>query len=290
MRGMVRRSYRQFLILALLLGCASLLSLLLSASQQPALAEILFQSPPTALPNQNSPLPTPTATPSSPPPVAPTAPLPPSPTPLPTATPPPAPTATPVSTRPLATARPTDTPAAATETTPASQFPTPTPAAAPPAAISPTPAGWLPPTPTPMPTLEVLPYQLPLLAPTVEITITPTPLATASQAQPAEPRPVGKLDPVLLIDNLVIAFGYVWLCCGALIVLGLIAAGVWLLSRRQPGPPLPPPPPAGPPGRYSPPSPSPWTADSEAIPYVQPPPNRPRAVARHDRQPPAMRD
>jgi hypothetical protein len=80
--------------------------------------------------------------------------------------------------------------------------------------------------------------------------------SAAEEPAPAEDQAVARrLDAALFIDNLVIAFGYVWMCFGGLAILGAALAGVLLWRRRTrppeqavpaPGAPLAPPPPPAP--------------------------------------------
>lgn len=199
-------------------------------------ADLLYQvSPPTFTPDPNSPVPTPTFTP----------------TPFPTDTP----------TEPF----PTDTlPALATDT------PLP--------ALTDTPLPALTDTPLPTATLADLQPIQPLATPdTPTPTASPTPWPTSTlravvvlPAEPSQPASQPRIDPALFIDNLVIAFGYVWFCLGGLFVV-IVALGALLLWRRprnqlavpvaggqsappnQPAgqPPVQPPPPPPPPQRVA---------------------------------------
>lgn len=178
--------------------------------QPESLAVMLaLQATDTNTPDASSPLATPTWTP----------------TPLPTNTPTPLPTNTPI---PLPTNTPippqTSTPQAPPTNTPIIIVPTDGATMAP---------GQLLPTPTPFP--SPAPPLFPNLTLVATATTTPTSTATPTPTgQPGEipPEDAG-LDLALLIDNLVIASAYVWLCCGLLVL--LLAAGgfVFLLQRRE---------------------------------------------------------
>lgn len=133
----------------------------------------------------------------------------------------------------------------------------------PPGAATPLPeTGLVPPPPTPaVPTVPPA-APPPTATPILGIVVVPPP---AQPAEPTEPVADRSLDLALFIDNLVIAFGYVWIACG-LLLLPLAVIGGFLLARRprppytpvqipqQPRPPgpqagaaSPPPPPAPPP-------------------------------------------
>ncbi len=123
---------------------------------------------------------------------------------------------------------PTDTPAAAqpspTPTISGLSTATPAPAAAPTTTVSDPPAGFLPaPTLTNPDTLLPLPStaQPPLVGPAV------APAEPTSEPDAAS----GVTGVAELIDNGIVAFSYLWLCCGAL-VLGLLALVVVWLARR----------------------------------------------------------
>jgi hypothetical protein len=115
-------------------------------------------------------------------------------------------------------------------------------------------------------------------------TSTPTPLVLLVEpVQPeGEQQPAAAgLDLALLIDNMVVAFGYVWLCCGALIFLGALVGAVWLWRRGNR--------PSGDAGSASRPTPPPVPPQQPAAAgpatSPEPPPARPpRVAARHDRQ------
>lgn len=249
------------ILLAALLLLSIAVGLALLPRGQVALADLLFQSPPTNTPDPNSPLPTPTPTwtpfpTDTPTPVeTPTD----TPTPQPNDTPTPFPTDTPfVFPTDTPFVFPTDTPFAFPTDTPF-ELPTDTP---PPLAPQPTftPGAMLAP---PAPPVE--PAQTEPLTLTLEI-IDVLPLAAAGEraAEPAaEPR---RLDAALFIDNLVIAFGYVWMCFGALTLMAAALGGFWLWRRRaqppaqrvpDPGPAPAPPLPAGPENAPPPPAPPP---------------------------------
>ncbi len=226
-----------------------------------ALADLLFQSPPTNTPDPNSPLstPTPTWTPF------PTD----TPTPLetPTDTPPLPPTDTPVP-------RPTDTPVVFPTDTPRFELPSDTPTAP---ALAPQPTATpdallAPPVPPTEPTLTGP------LTMTLEI-IDIVPLESAAGERAAEPAvQPRRLDAALFIDNMVIAFGYVWMCFGVLAMMAAALGGFWLWRRR-----------AQPPAQRVPdpgtaPAPPPATG-SGATPSVPPPPPA-RPAARRTSPPP----
>lgn len=209
-------------------------------------ADLLFQvSPPTETPDPNSPLPSPTFTVTPFPSDTPTESLPaPDATatpPLPADTPPPPVDATPVA--PTAAPPPLET-ATATAPAPLLVVPLATPAAP----VTATVAGETPP---------------------------PTPTVRALVILPAEPTastPERRIDPALFIDNLVIAFGYVWICLGAL-ALVIAALGAVLLLRR----------PQRPASAAAPSAPS-RPAPSAAPPPPPPPPAPGRVAARHRRR------
>jgi hypothetical protein len=129
-----------------------------------------------------------------------------------------------------------------------------------------TPELLLPP-PAPPPTSDQ-----PITVPLDVILVIPPP---AQDTAPVEEETAQRrLDPALFIDNLVIAFGYVWMCFGALALVGAALGGVWLWRRRSrpsaqpvpdPGQPAPQPPKAAP---------------------VQSPPAPPRVAARRRSSPP----
>lgn len=295
--------------LALIGGC-----LLVGGQPAPSAASFLFQSDP------NSQLPTPSATPTWTDTALATA------TPTWTDTPPFAETPTWTSTPPFtetptgtstpsfidaptgtSTPLPSDTPFL--PPTPPPLIDTPTPAAPlppqpeptpqpdlPPAAIN-TPSTFFPPMPTPIPTPVPLPYRTPTPTPTAEVTPTEPVIALEPPAPPSAPAEEPGLDLALFIDNLVIAVGYFWLCCGALVVLGGLAGGAWLMLRKQQaaaGPATPMPSPARPrrpgpgPGNprqsaASPPARRPVTTrpPDSGNPFTPAAPPRPRSVARH---------
>ena len=235
-----RRGFgRDRALLGLLAVIALLAGMTFARGDDRVRADLLFQvSPPTNTPDPNSPIPTPTFTP----------------TPFPTDTP----------TEPL----PTDTPLP-----PLTDTPLP--------ALTDTPLPALTDTPLPTSTLPDLQPIQPIATPetptptaTATATSSPTPWPTSTlravvivPAEPSEPAPEPRIDPALFIDNLVIAFGYVWFCLGGLFVV-IVALGALLLWRRprnslavpvagdQPAPPpnqppVQPPPPPPPPQRVA---------------------------------------
>ncbi|MFZ2489302.1 MAG: hypothetical protein WAZ19_14415 [Anaerolineae bacterium] len=226
-----------------LLALALLVSLYFTGQASPALADLLFQSPSTPA-NPNSPLPTPTATLvatntplAQPTPTATDTALPnatATPTALPGNTIPPASTGTPLP-------QPTNTaPAPATATVPPpAPGVTPNNTVAAPTDLPPLPADsgqpGLAPTRTPQP---ILPPPAVPLAGTATITATQSLTGTnslISGTAPSAPRQSlrERLDPVLFIDNLVVAFGYVWMCFATLIILALTLAAILFVGRRR---------------------------------------------------------
>ncbi len=201
----------------------------------------------------------------------------------------PTPTGTPTETStPTATAvaLPTDTPTAPPTDTPLA-LPTETPVPAPTIPLfdspisPPTPTAVLvaplvPPSSAPQPSVAPSqPITLPLEA-TVTGNTAAEDKAPATAEEPAAPR---RLDPALFIDNLVIAFGYVWMCFGLLAVAGAALGGIFLWRRRAhppaqavPGPDQPAAPPSAPP------------------PSAPPPPPPTRVAARHRSTPPTDLD
>jgi len=190
----------------------------------PTSARLLFQSP------GQSPLASPTLPPPTPIPAEPTPELP-TPEP-PTATPEP-PTATPE--LPAPTVEPPTATAPAVETTPAPLEPTTT--TPEPAVVEPTPTVPMEPEPVvpsepapqPSPTPETL--HLPVLESGGEPEQPASPadrevVATQGLSVESNDRP----DTAQIIDGLVVIFSYVWLACGALLLL-LVPVGLLLMNR-----------------------------------------------------------
>ena len=100
--------------------------------------------------------------------------------------------------------------------------------------MSPTPPGFLPPptltspgTPVPAVAASRLPGELPVrVAPTG----TPTFTGTSSQSQTNVTATLARL-----IDQGVLAVGYLWLCCGILALVGVGGALVWSFRRARRG-------------------------------------------------------
>lgn len=131
----------------------------------------------------------------------------------------------------------------------------------------------LPAAATPLPESGLVPPPPPTSAPTLPPSPpppTPTPIlgivvVRPPAEEPAPPVADRSLDLALFIDNLVVAFGYVWIACGLLLLPLAVIGGFWLARRprppytpvqipQQPTPPgpqagaaSPPPPPAPPP-------------------------------------------
>jgi hypothetical protein len=207
------------LVALLLLALAA--GLLWTPRGQVALADLLLQATTTNTPDPNSPLATPTPTWTPFPTDTPTTVVTPSDTPAapPTDTPVVFPTDTPV-------VFPTDTPFVLPTDTPF-VLPTNTPLAPIDAPMPPTlaPEPILPP-PAPPPTSDQ-----PITVPLDVILVIPPP---AEEAAPVdEETDQRRLDPALFIDNLVIAFGYVWMCFGGLAIIGAALGGFWLWRRRS---------------------------------------------------------
>jgi hypothetical protein len=91
---------------------------------------------------------------------------------------------------------------------------------------------------------------------------------------PAEEQTVQRrLDPALFIDNMVIAFGYVWMCFGLLAIVAAALGGVFLWRRRNRLPAQPVPDPGPPPAaQQSPPAPPPSPPTRVAARRSSPPP------------------
>jgi hypothetical protein len=269
---------RDHAILALLVVLATLATLAIADSGTEASVGGLFQSPPTTTPDPNSPLPSPSATPSP----SPTAPIVETPTPL---APTPVPVETPTPVPPPATPTPIPIPTMPSEIVPTVPPPFPT---------EPLP----PPEPTAVPEPPVAPVQ-PTLILTQALTATlgmEAPPAEQEQLPPADAE--RRFDLALFIDNFVVALGYIWICCGALV---LAAAGVGAVvflrrpsrsrSPQQPASVPPYQPAAGSP--VTAPEPEVWSAPPPAAPATsgQPdatPPPQPRPAARHKPSPPGQ--
>jgi hypothetical protein len=240
-----------------------------------ALADLLFQGTATNTPDPNSPQATPTFTWTPFPTATPTEIVTPSDTPvvLPTDTPSALPSDTP-------TALPTDTPFVFPTDTPF-VFPTDTPFVFPtdmplapigtptPPVLAPEPL--LPP-PAPPPTSDQ-----PITVPLDVILVIPPPAEEGAPVEEATDQ--RRLDPALFIDNLVIAFGYVWMCFGALAMVGAAVGGVWLWRRRS----RPPAQPVPDPGQAT--AQPPTAASAPPLPPA-PPPAPTRVAARRRSSPP----
>jgi hypothetical protein len=134
------------------------------------------------------------------------------------------------------TIEPSATPTAATATAIASPTPTiePTPEATPEPTLSPTPLGFLPPptltspgTPVPDEAPSSLPAELPArVAPTA-----PPP----SEQSDDQPQTSPKITLAKLIDQGVLAMGYLWLCCGVLALIGVAGTLIWFFRRSRHG-------------------------------------------------------
>ncbi len=244
----------RLLVALLLLGLAA--GLLWAARAPVALADLLSQGASTNTPDPNSPLPTPTPTWTLVPTDTPTLVVTPSDTPvlLPTDTPFIFPTDTPF-------VFPTDTPLAPPIDAPTPPMPTPEPILPPPA---------LPPT-----------SSQPITVPLDAILVIPPPGEETAPAE--EETDQRRLDLALFIDNLVIAFGYVWMCFGALALIGAALGGVWLWRRRSRPPAQPVPNPERP-------APQPPTASPVQSPPTAPAPASTRVAARRRSSPPPNLD
>jgi hypothetical protein len=265
---------KQMLPLALLL-LALAAGLLWTPRARVALADLLFQGTATNTPDPNSPQATPTFTWTPFPTATPTEIVTPSDTPvvLPTDTPSALPSDTP-------TALPTDTPFVFPTDTPF-VFPTDTPFVFPtdmplapigtptPPVLAPEPL--LPP-PAPPPTSDQ-----PITVPLDVILVIPPPAEEGAPVEEATDQ--RRLDPALFIDNLVIAFGYVWMCFGALAMVGAAVGGVWLWRRRS----RPPAQPVPDPGQAT--AQPPTAASAPPLPPA-PPPAPTRVAARRRSSPP----
>lgn len=266
---------REALLLAALLLIAVAAGLALVPRGGPALADRLFQSPPTNTPDPNTPVQTPTATGT------------PDFTETPTLTATPSETAshTPSAT-PTSLVLPTDTPTALPTDTP---FLPPTEPPVLPSTDTPAPPLLDPllgsPLDTPTPT-PVLALPGPTLGLSQPITL-PLAVDAAAETGAAEPRAAvqeeaaaRRLDPALFIDNMVIAFGYVWMCFGLLTLAGAGLGGLllWQRRRRQPAQPAPTPGPTS--------VPRPATPATAPPPAAPPPPPPTRVTARRGSPPP----
>jgi hypothetical protein len=108
-----------------------------------------------------------------------------------------------------------------------------TPVATPEPAQSPTPSGFLPPptltspgTAVPIGPQASLPAELPVrIAPT-----TPSPENSSSGSQTSSAITLARL-----IDQAVLAIGYIWLGCGALALMGVAGALIWFVRRSRRG-------------------------------------------------------
>lgn len=259
----------QMLLVALLL-LAIATGLTLVPHGQVALADLLFQSPATNTPDPNSPLPTPTPTW----------------TPFPTDTPAPLETPTDIPAAPptdTPVVFPTDTPFVPPTDTPV-VFPTDTPFVLPtetplaPPIVAPTPP-VLAPEPILPPPASPLTSEQPITVPLEVVLVIPPP---AEEPAPVEEQAVQRrLDPALFIDNLVIAFGYVWMCFGSLAMVAAGLGGVWLWRRRARPPAQRVPDPGQP--ATQPPTTTPVQAQSPA---AAPAPSPTRVAARHRSSPP----
>lgn len=150
---------------------------------------------------------------------------------------------------------------------------------------------------TPTPTLAVAaPPILPPIAPgpssgmsqpiTVPLEALVTGALAAENKAPVEEQATQRrLDPALFIDNLVIAFGYVWMCFGLLAIAGAALGGVFLWRRRNRRPEQPVPDPGQEPAAR--------TAQPPAPPSPPPTPPSPpptRVAARRSSPPPQNLD
>jgi hypothetical protein len=161
--------------------------------------------------------------------------------------------------QPTATLAPAETPflPTATPAPPAEATPTPPPTDEGPdlptlTVAPPQPAATLAASPTvpPSPTLEATSP-----VPTVEPTLPPTPTTVVPVESPPPPAPppagpepqgeepaalpeppssgLGPTEVALLIDSLIVAGGYIWLCCGVVLVLFIPVALLWLNRRGK---------------------------------------------------------
>jgi hypothetical protein len=112
----------------------------------------------------------------------------------------------------------------------------------------------------------------PITMPLDAILVIPPPAEETAPIEDATGR--RRLDPALFIDNLVIAFGYVWMCFGALAIAGAALGGVWLWRRRSRPPAQPVPDPGQP------------AAQPPAKAPAPPPPASTRVAARRGSPPP----
>jgi hypothetical protein len=271
------------IVLVALLLISLAVGLALVARGEVALAERLLQGTDTNTPDPNSPQATPTLT---------WTPLP-TDTPTDIVTPSDTPTGTPSDTPAVLatdtpTALPTDTPFAFPTDTPfvlptdtPFVFPTDTPFVFPtdtPLAPidSPTPPVLAPEPILPPPAPPFTPDQ-PITMPLDAILVIPPPAEETAPIEDAAGR--RRLDPALFIDNLVIAFGYVWMCFGGLAMVAAALGGVWLWRRRS----RPPAQPVPDPGQTTA---QPPTAASAPPPPPAPPPAPTRVAARRRSSPP----
>jgi len=128
---------------------------------------------------------------------------------------------------------PTETPTGTATSSPTSTL-EPMPVATPEPAMSPTPFGFLPP-----PTLTSPGTSVPAVAPS------PLPGELAVRIAPTEPPPSAETNSppqanvtaalARLIDQGVLAVGYLWLCCGILALVGVGGARIWFFRRSRRG-------------------------------------------------------
>lgn len=139
------------------------------------------------------------------------------------------------------------------------------PALPPPATATALPGTGLVPPPPPTQVVPTVPAVAPSPTPTPIVGI----VIVRPPTQDAQPVAERSFDLALFIDNLVVAFGYVWIACG-LLLLPLAVIGGFLLARRprQPYTPVHIPPAPQPPG----------TQTGAAPPPPQPPPAAPPPV------------
>lgn len=112
-----------------------------------------------------------------------------------------------------------------------------------------------------------------------------TGMNAAEQKAPADEQAASRrLDPALFIDNLVIAFGYVWMCLGLLAIAGAALGGVFLWRRRKRPPAQPVPDPG--PQPAAPPTTRPAKPPVQQPTTTPPPPPPTRVAARRSSPPP----
>lgn len=98
------------------------------------------------------------------------------------------------------------------------------------------------PTETPVPTVPTELSPTPTATPTmalIEATVTPAPSATPTPEQDPDRYAEGEseltFDWAMLVDSAALAFTYVWLCCGVLVLLSIpvLFLVLWAASKRR---------------------------------------------------------